>query len=254
MNITLLGTGTSSGVPVLTCQCEVCRSENPKDQRLRVSVLIQSNDLNIVIDSGPDFRQQILKTEIKKLDALLFTHEHKDHTAGLDDVRPFNYLDGEKYLNIYGKDLVLEQLQREFHYAFLEESYPGVPLIRVNSIENKPFYINDLKIIPILVMHHKLPVFGFRIGDFTYITDANYISEEEKEKVRGTKVLVLDALQKKAHVSHFTLDQAVELAAEIGAEQTYFTHISHKMGLHEEVNKELQKGMALAFDGLKIEL
>jgi phosphoribosyl 1,2-cyclic phosphate phosphodiesterase len=254
MNITLLGTGTSSGVPVLTCQCDVCKSSNIKDSRLRVSVLVQTEDLDIVIDSGPDFRQQILQTDIKKLDALLFTHEHKDHTAGLDDVRPFNYISGKKYLNIYGRETVLNQLKREFHYAFQEESYPGVPLIRANLIENMPFFIDDLKIIPIEVLHHKLPVFGFRIKDFCYITDTNFISNTEIEKAKGSKVLVLDALQQTAHISHFTLNQAIEVAKEIGAEQTYFTHISHKMGLHDSINDVLPDGMALAYDGLKFSI
>ena len=254
MNITILGTGTSSGVPVLTCHCDVCKSSNIKDSRLRVSVLVQTDKLDIVIDSGPDFRQQILRTDIKKLDALLFTHEHKDHTAGLDDVRPFNYISGKKYLNIYGRKTVLEQLKREFHYAFQEESYPGVPLVKTNLIENKPFFIDGLKIIPIEVLHHKLPVFGFRFKDFCYITDANFISDKELKKAKGAKVLVLDALQKTPHISHFTLDRAIEVAKEIGAEQTYFTHISHKMGLHDSINAELPKGMALAYDGLKFSI
>jgi phosphoribosyl 1,2-cyclic phosphate phosphodiesterase len=254
MNITILGTGTSSGVPVLTCQCDVCKSTNPKDSRLRVSVLIQTDGLDIVIDSGPDFRQQILKTNLKKLDALLFTHEHKDHTAGLDDVRPFNYIAGKKYLNIYARETVLNQLKREFHYAFLEQSYPGVPLLNTNLIENKPFSIQGLEIIPIEVLHHKLPVFGFRIKDFCYITDVNYISEKELEKAKGAKILVLDALHRTPHISHFTLEQAIEVAKEIGAEKTYFTHISHHMGLHDSVNKELPAGMELAYDGLNFTL
>ncbi len=254
MKITILGTGTSSGVPVLTCDCSVCTSENPKDKRLRVSVLVQTDQLNIVIDTGPDFRQQLLKQGIKKLDAVLFTHEHKDHTAGLDDVRPFNYLQGKQYMNIYGREQVLEQLKREFHYAFLEESYPGVPLIHTHIIENKPFLIENLEILPIDVLHHKLPVFGFRIQDFTYITDVNYISAKEKEKVKGTKLLILDALQRTPHISHFTLSQAIDFAQEIGAEKTYLTHISHKMGLHNEVNSELPNGIELAYDGLQIHL
>ncbi len=254
MKITILGTGTSSGVPVLTCKCDVCQSSNAKDKRLRVSVLIQTGGLDVVIDAGPDFRQQLLKTDIEKLDALVFTHEHKDHTAGLDDVRPFNYMMGLKYLNIYGRKSVLGQLEREFHYAFAEQAYPGAPRIKTKEITNKAFDIEGLSFIPIEVLHHKLPVFGFRVKDFTYITDANFISEEEKAKAKGSKVLVLDALQKTPHLSHFTLEQAIELAKEIGAEQTYFTHISHKMGLHDEVNKELPKGMALAHDGLVINL
>lgn len=254
MKITLLGTGTSSGVPVLTCNCDVCKSTNPKDNRLRVSVLIETSNLNLVIDTGPDLREQLLRTGISRLDAILYTHEHKDHTAGLDDVRPFNYLQGKQYMNLYGREQVLEQLKREFHYAFAEERYPGIPLLNTHRIENKTFQIEDLEITPIDVLHHQLPVFGFRIKDFTYITDANFISEEELNKVRGTKVLVLDALQKSPHISHFTLQQAIDLAKEIKADQTYFTHISHKMGLHDEVNAELPAGMSLAYDGLLIEM
>lgn len=254
MKITILGTGTSSGVPVLTCDCPVCLSDNPKDNRLRVSVLVQNEGSNVLIDSGPDLRQQLLKTGIKTLDAVVYTHEHKDHTAGMDDVRPFNYIHGKKYLNLYARKQVLEQLKREFHYAFQEEVYPGVPLIKANVIENKPFEIEGLVFQPIEVLHYKLPVFGFRIKDFVYITDANYISEEEKKKIKGCRVLVLDALQKQDHISHFTLSQAIELAQEISAEKTYFTHISHKMGLHDEVNAELPNGIELAYDGLSFEL
>lgn len=250
----MLGTGTSSGVPVLTCECPVCLSKDPKDNRLRSSVLIETDEVNLVIDSGPDFRQQLLRTQTKRLDALLFTHEHKDHTAGLDDVRPFNYLQGSKYMDIYARQNVLDQLKREFHYAFLESSYPGVPLIRTHAIENKAFAIDNLQIQPIQVMHHKLPVFGYRIGGFVYITDANAISEEEKEKIKDCDILVLNALQKTDHVSHFRLDQAIALAQEVRAKKTFFTHISHKMGFHKEVNAELPEGMELAFDGLSFTL
>ncbi len=254
MKITLLGTGTSSGVPVLTCECEVCRSPNPKDKRLRSSVLIQTPGLNVIIDTGPDLRQQLLLTGLKTLDAVVYTHEHKDHTAGLDDVRPFNYLRGKQYLNLYARPYVLEQLKREFHYAFSEQRYPGIPLLHTIEINTEPFYIGDLLFIPILVFHHKLPVLGFRIGDFSYITDANYIAPEELDKLRGSKVLVLDALQKTDHISHFTLKESVAIALEVGAEKTYFTHISHKMGLHEAVNAELPEGIELGYDGLEIEL
>ncbi|MGR3810201.1 MBL fold metallo-hydrolase [Jiulongibacter sp. NS-SX5] len=253
MKITILGTGTSSGVPVLTCKCPVCTSTNPKDKRLRVSVLIQKEDTNVLIDSGPDLRQQLLSTGIESLDAVVYTHEHKDHTAGMDDIRPFNYLNGKRYMNLYARPQVLDQLKREFHYAFLDEAYPGVPLIKTNIVENKPFEIGGLTFQPIEVLHYKLPVFGYRIDDFVYITDANFISEEEKQKVKGCKVLVLDALQKQDHISHFTLAQAVDLAKEIDADQTYFTHISHKMGLHDEINAELPEKMQLAYDGLTIE-
>lgn len=254
MKITVMGTGTSGGVPVLTCDCDVCQSTDPRDNRLRVSVLIQTEGKNIVIDSGPDFRQQVLKTKIKDLDALLFTHEHKDHTAGLDDIRPFNYLRNKDHIPIYARQSVLEQLKREFHYAFDENAYPGVPRLKTVAISNQDFNFEGIKITPIEVMHYKLPVFGFRIKDFTYITDTNYISEAEIEKAKGSKVLIINALQQSPHISHFTLEQAIQVAKQIGANTTYFTHISHKMGLHEEVNQTLPVGMQLAYDGLTFSL
>lgn len=254
MKITFLGTGTSTGIPVLTCKCEVCRSLDFRDKRLRVSLLIQHNNKNIIIDSGPDFRQQALRENLQSLEALVFTHEHKDHTGGLDDVRPFNYLSGIKNCPIYAHPRVLEQLKMEYYYAFVEKPYPGVPIITCNEIDKEPFDIAGLNFIPIQVMHHKLPVLGFRIGDFTYITDANYISEPELLKIKGSKVLVLNALQKEPHISHFNLDQAVALANEVGAEKTYFTHISHKLGLHREVEKLLPKNVELAHDGLSFVL
>lgn len=254
MKITFLGTGTSTGVPVLTCKCEVCRSLDFRDKRLRVSVLIQHNDKNIVIDSGPDFRQQALRENLQSLEALVFTHEHKDHTGGLDDVRPFNYLSGIKNCPIYAHPRVLSQLKMEYFYAFTEKPYPGVPIITCNEIDAEPFEIAGLKFIPIQVLHHKLPVLGFRIGDFAYITDANYISEKELMKVYGCKVLVLNALQHEPHISHFNLNEAIALSQKIGAEKTYFTHISHKLGLHREVEKDLPANISLAYDGLSFSL
>ncbi|MDP1816504.1 MAG: MBL fold metallo-hydrolase [Leadbetterella sp.] len=254
MKITFLGTGTSTGVPVLTCKCEVCRSLDFRDKRLRVSVLIQHNDKNIVIDSGPDFRQQALRENLQSLEALVFTHEHKDHTGGLDDVRPFNYLSGIKNCPIYAHPRVLSQLKMEYFYAFTEKPYPGVPIITCNEIDAEPFEIAGLKFMPIQVLHHKLPVLGFRIGDFAYITDANYISEEELMKVYGCKVLVLNALQHEPHISHFNLNEAIALSQKIGAEKTYFTHISHKLGLHREVEKDLPANISLAYDGLSFSL
>ncbi|MCP9748432.1 MBL fold metallo-hydrolase [Lacihabitans sp. CS3-21] len=254
MKITFLGTGTSTGVPVLTCKCEVCRSLDFRDKRLRVSVLIQNNDKNIVIDSGPDFRQQALRENLQSLEALVFTHEHKDHTGGLDDVRPFNYLSGIKNCPIYAHPRVLSQLKMEYFYAFTEKPYPGVPIITCNEIDTEPFERAGLKFIPIQVLHHKLPVLGFRIGDFAYITDANYISEEELMKVYGCKVLVLNALQHEPHISHFNLNEAIALSQKIGAEKTYFTHISHKLGLHREVEKDLPANISLAYDGLSFSL
>jgi phosphoribosyl 1,2-cyclic phosphate phosphodiesterase len=254
MKITFLGTGTSTGVPVLTCKCEVCKSIDFRDKRLRVSILIQHEDTNIVIDSGTDFRQQLLRVGIPKLDAVVFTHEHKDHTGGLDDVRPFNYLLGKKSIPIYAHKRVLKQLKDEYYYAFRDDSYPGAPILECIEIENKAFEVKGLKFIPIDVLHHKLQVFGFRIQDFTYITDANFIEKSELEKLKGTKVLVLNALQKENHISHYNLNQAIELAQHISAEKTYFTHISHKLGLHDEVQKELPESIFLAYDGLVLEL
>lgn len=254
MTITFLGTGTSGGIPVLTCGCRVCRSLDFRDKRLRVSVWIEVKGKSFVIDTGPDFRQQALRERIPNIDAVIYTHEHKDHTAGLDDVRPYNYLQGIKHLNIYGHTRVLNQLKCEFAYAFSEYKYPGVPLISCQEIENQSFTIEGVIFTPIEVMHHKLPVFGFRTGDFTYITDVNFISDSELEKAYGTKVLVLGALQREPHISHFTLSQAIEVAQKVGAEMTYFTHISHKMGLHAEVNDELPPNIRLAYDGLKIHL
>lgn len=250
MKITFLGTGTSSGVPVLTCKCDVCQSLDFRDKRLRVSVLIQHDDLNIVIDTGPDFRQQALSYNISHLDAVIFTHEHRDHTAGLDDIRPFNYFSGLKHIPIYAHSRVLNQLKQEYYYAFQENVYPGAPLITCCEVSNEVFHIKNLKIMPIDVLHHKLQVFGYRFGDFTYVTDANYISDTEIEKVRGTKILVLNALQRTPHISHYNLNEAIAIAEQIGAEQTFFTHISHKLGLHREVEQELPEGINLAFDGL----
>ncbi len=253
MKITFLGSGTSQGVPVITCTCDVCTSLDFRDNRLRSSVHVQAGDSSIVVDTGPDFRQQMLRERIRRLDAVLFTHEHKDHTAGLDDVRSFNFAQ-QADMPIYGRETVLEQIKKEFAYAFAEIKYPGVPMIEPITIENKTFEVAGIQVTPIEVMHHKLPVFGFRFGDFSYITDTNYISPEEIEKIRGSKVLVLNALQKSEHISHYTLQEAVDVATEIGAEKTYFTHISHRLGLHKEINSELPEGMELAWDGLKLEL
>ena len=253
MIVTFLGTGTSQGVPVITCTCEVCSSLDYRDKRLRSSIHIQTEDSSIVIDTGPDFRQQMLRERIRKLDAVVFTHEHKDHTAGLDDIRSFNFSQ-KKDMPIYGRKSVLEQIKREFAYAFAEVKYPGVPLIKTIEIENKPFQVSDLDLIPIEVMHHKLPVFGYRLNDFAYITDANYIDEKELQKLEGVKILVLNALQKTPHISHFTLDEAIEVAQKVGAERTFFTHISHKLGTHKEVSSELPGNIYLAYDGLKIHL
>lgn len=252
MKITFLGTGTSQGVPVIACDCVVCASRSKHDKRLRVSVLIEDQGKTLVIDAGPDFRYQMLRAGVRRLDAILFTHEHKDHVAGLDDVRAFNHKQ-QSEIDIYAHIRVQEALRKEFHYIFSGNNYPGIPRLRLNSIEeNQPFDVSGITVIPISVMHFKLPVFGFRIGGFTYITDANSISEEEKQKIKGSELLVINALQKTSHISHFTLDEALELVAEVGAKKTYITHVSHNMGLHREVSKELPEGVFLAYDGLEL--
>lgn len=251
MTITLLGTGTSQGVPVIACDCEVCHSLDFRDKRLRVSVHLEIGGKSFVIDTGPDFRQQMLRAQIQHLDAVIFTHEHKDHTAGLDDVRAFNFRQ-QKDMPVYGRASVMEQIQREFFYAFSEKKYPGVPLINLIPIDKQPFQVAGITFIPIEVMHHKLPVLGFRVGDFTYITDANYIADEELEKVKGSKVVVLNALQKSSHISHYTLAQALEVLEKIKPKQAFLTHMSHKMGLHAQIEKELPINVQLGYDGLKI--
>jgi len=253
LKITFLGTGTSQGVPVIGCECEVCRSLDFRDKRLRTSIHLQVDDKSIVIDTGPDFRQQMLREEILDLDAVIYTHEHKDHTAGLDDIRPFNFKH-QKDIPIFGRSSVLEQIKQEYSYIFSANSYPGVPRVLINEIINQPFEVEGVSFIPIEVFHHKLPVFGFRIKDFTYITDANYISEVEMEKIYGSKVLVLNALRLKSHISHFTLDEAVHLIEKINPEKAYLTHISHQMGLHGKAERLLPENIFLAYDGLKVNL
>ena len=251
MKITFLGTGTSQGIPLIACGCEVCTSSNPKDNRLRVSVMIEVDGKNIVIDSGPDFRQQMLRENVKTLEAVVFTHEHKDHVAGLDDVRAFNYFSG-KHMDVYANEQVQVALKREFHYVFSGDNYPGIPRINVHTIDTAPFDVSGVKFIPIQVLHYQLPVLGFRVNDFTYITDANFISDEEIEKIKGTKVLVLNALRRAKHISHFTLEEALELVKKINPKKAYFTHISHQLGLHDEVSKELPGNVELAYDGLQV--
>lgn len=253
IKITMLGTGTSQGVPVIACPCEICESVDPRDHRLRSSVLVQSPTTSIVIDAGPDFRQQMLRHKVTRLDAVVFTHEHKDHIAGLDDVRAFNFKHNSA-IDIYGSPQVHAALRNEFHYAFADEKYPGVPLLNLVEIGNHPFRIGDLELLPIAVMHYKLPVLGFRIGGFSYVTDANYIAPQELEKIKGSDVFVLNALRKQKHISHFNLEEAIQVAREAGAKQTYFTHISHLLGLHIEVEEELPPGIQLAYDGLEFEM
>ena len=252
MKITFLGTGTSQGVPLIGCDCEVCTSDDKRNNRLRSSIWIETSDASIVVDAGPDFRYQMLRQEVHKLDAIVFTHGHKDHVAGLDDVRAYNFF-SKKAMQVYATEETQEVLKREFAYVFSGPDYPGIPQINLNTINEKdPFSINDLTLTPILVKHMFLDVLGFRVGDFTYITDANYISDAEIEKIKGSKAVVLNALRKEKHPSHFTLEEAIEMAQKIGAEKTYFTHISHQLGTHEAVQNQLPDGIYLSYDGLQL--
>jgi phosphoribosyl 1,2-cyclic phosphate phosphodiesterase len=251
MKITFLGTGTSQGVPIIACKCSVCSSKNLKDKRLRSSILIQYNDINIVIDTGPDFRQQMLSSAITSCEAILYTHAHRDHLAGLDDIRAFNFI-MQKPIDIYCETPVDKAIRREFFYAFEEIKYPGVPEMDIHIIDETPFELFGKTIIPLRVWHHKMPVLGFKIDDFVYITDANKIDDSVKEKIKGCEVLVLNALRREHHISHFTLAEAVELCNELKPKKAFFTHISHQLGLHDDVNAELPDYIKLAYDGLEL--
>jgi len=236
---------------MIACPCAVCHSTDKKDKRLRSSILIESPTTTIVVDTTPDFRYQMLRADVKKLDAVLFTHPHKDHIAGLDDVRAFNFFQ-HRHMPVYANELTIEGLRREFGYAFADKRYPGVPNLSMHPITLEPFSIGDIFITPILVWHLKMPVYGFRFGPFTYITDANRIEEGEKEKIRGSQVLVLHALRRENHISHFTLSEAIATVHQLEIETAYFTHISHQLGLHHVIEKELPEGMHLAYDELVV--
>ncbi len=249
LKITFLGTGTSSGVPLIGCDCAVCTSVDPKDNRLRSSILVESATTTLVVDTGPDFRYQMLREKVKKLDAVVFTHPHRDHMAGLDDVRAYNFFQ-KKHIDIYADSLMESAIRRDFYYAFADTRYPGIPELNLISISDEPFIVGDIPVTPVKVWHMKMPVLGFRFGSFTYITDANRIEEQEKDKIRGAEVLVLNALRKQQHISHFTLGEAVELAQELRVPQVYFTHMSHQVGLHADIEAELPDNIHLAWDGL----
>ena len=255
MIVTITGSGTSQGVPVIGCKCNVCISENSKDKRLRSSVHIQSGDNSIVIDTGPDFRQQMINSNITNLDAVLFTHEHKDHVAGLDDVRAFNFIQ-KKPIDIFCTENVFDALKREFHYIFNPKfKYPGIPSINRTKIDkNNSFNVNEVKITPIEVMHYKLPVLGFRIKNFAYVTDAKTIEDKEKEKLKNLELLVINALRIKEHISHLNLEEALNLINELKPKKAVLTHLSHYMGQHDEINKILPSNVGVAYDGMKFSL
>jgi phosphoribosyl 1,2-cyclic phosphate phosphodiesterase len=252
VKLTFLGTGTSQGVPLIGCECKVCQSTDLKDKRLRTSVLIEHINNKFVIDTGPDFRQQMLREKVKNLNAVIFTHEHKDHIAGLDDVRAFNFLQN-KPMDVYATERVQNAVKKEFSYIFSDEKYPGIPKINLHTIAADNFTIDSTTFIPIEVMHHKMPVKGFRVEGITYITDANFISAEEKKKIKGSEIIIINALRKEEHISHYTFKQAIDLMFELEPKRAYFTHISHQLGLHKEVMNELPDWIELAYDGLTVE-
>lgn len=238
---------------MIACSCQVCSSEHDKDKRLRSSILVQSDTTTIVVDTTPDFRTQMLNCKIKILDAVLYTHPHKDHLAGLDDVKAFNFLQ-QKPMQVHANLLTQEAIQREFGYIFSKERYPGIPEVSLKTIPEETFFIGDIPVTPIHVWHLRMQVLGFRFGDFTYITDANRIESQEMEKIRGSKILVLNALRKEKHLSHFNLQEAVEVVQELKIPQAYFTHISHQLGLHDEINPTLPAGISLAWDMQQLEV
>lgn len=238
---------------MIGCDCAVCTSDDKKDKRLRTSILVESATTKFVVDTTPDFRYQMLRIHNKHLDAVLFTHPHKDHTAGLDDVRVYNFF-SHKAMDVYVNSLTEETIKREFAYAFADKKYPGIPEINLITIDETPFNIGDISVEPIVVWHYKMPVYGYRFGKFTYITDANRIDEAQKDKIRGSEILVVNALRKQDHLSHFTLQQAIDLVEELEIPKALFTHISHQLGKHEEINAILPQNISLAYDGLIISI
>lgn len=253
MRVTLLGTGTSQGVPVIACKCDVCRSDDPKDKRLRSAIMVEEGSTRIVVDVGPDFRQQMLRHEVDNLDAVLLTHEHADHIFGLDDIRSFNWL-RKGPMDVYCEQRVQDNLRTIFNYVFAEIKYPGTPQMDLIDIENDAFKIGAIDVIPIRVYHHKLPVYGFRFGQFAYLTDFNRIEDQELEKVIGVDTLVICALRKTSHISHLNLSGALRLIEKIAPRKAYLTHMSHEMGKHRDLLAELPPNVEPAFDGLVLEI
>jgi len=252
LRITFLGTGTSQGVPVIGCKCEVCKSENKKDKRLRSSVLIEEDNKNIVIDTGPDLRQQSLKNNLCKIDFVLYTHAHRDHVSGIDELRSFNFIQKEEIHGFGNRELV-NQLKKDYSYIFQNQKYPGLPKVNLKIVDEK-FNHEGVDIIPIQALHYKLKILGYRIKDFTYLTDVKTIEEKELKKINGSKILVINCLQINEHISHLNLDEALELVNKLNVEKVYFTHISHNLGLYDKIQSILPKNVNLAFDNLKIEL
>ncbi|WP_340112327.1 MBL fold metallo-hydrolase [Maribellus mangrovi] len=250
---TFLGTGTSQGVPVVACNCEVCSSTDLRDKRLRSSLLLTVNGQNLVIDAGPDFRQQMLRENVGSLRAILLTHEHVDHIFGLDDIRSYNWIQKHP-MEIYAEKRVQEAIKRIFSYVFAENKYPGIPKMKLKKVDNAPFAVDGIEITPVRCYHHKLPVYGYRIGDLTYITDTNSIPAEEMEKIIGSKILIINTLRKEKHISHFNLDEALEIIEKVQPEKAYLTHISHNFGTYSAIQKELPENVFMAYDGLKLEL
>lgn len=249
LKFTILGSGTSQGIPMIACSCHVCTSRDPRDNRLRCSVLVEWNGENFVIDSGPDFRQQMLREKVQSLKAILFTHEHKDHVAGLDDVRAFNFKEGRD-MEVFCTPQVEKALRREFHYVFEENTYPGIPKLKIHTMRNEPIHLGGGRtVMPIRVWHYKMEVFGFRIGQFAYITDAKTVDAQEIEKLKGVDVLIVNCLRVEEHISHFNLEEALEFIATVGPKKAYLTHISHMFGTHEEIERMLPQNVSVAFDG-----
>lgn len=253
MRLTFLGTGTSQGVPVIACHCNVCKSMDPRDSRLRTSALIQVDSKNILLDIGPDFRQQMLRHDVGHLDAILVTHAHRDHVGGLDDIRSFNYVQGRK-MEVYLNAEARFAIERDYHYIFEPHQFPGLPEANLHTVNDETFEADGIEVTPIRAMHKDLPILGFRIGRLAYITDANHIAPCEMKKLEGVQTLVINALRRTKHFSHYSLPEALDVIRQVSPDQAYLTHISHEMGLHSEVEKILPEGVFVAYDGLAVKI